>query len=235
MKRIDKESYIDRYTKRLEQFGYSPQTLGWGQHGRQEIRFGVLGEPIIKQAESSVLDVGCGFADFYDYLVERGWQGTYHGVDLVPGLLEIAKQRHPTLDIKEMDILNYPLDEANKCDFVVASGVFNAILQEEDNKAHIERSITHMFHLAKAAVCVDFLSTFVDFQNPIAWHTDPAWAMELAGKLSKRFLIRHDYMPFEFSLIIYCDDSRSQRNVFNAAEKALVQSDKQESNANEGE
>ena len=173
MQQIDKESYIDRYTKRLEQFGYSPKTLGWGQNGRQEVRFSVLGEPIIKDTESSVLDVGCGFADFYDYLVEMGWKGIYHGIDIVPGILEIAQKRHTGLDLQNMDILNYPPDETNKCDFVVASGVFNAILLEEDNKTHIEKSITHMFQLAKVAVCVDFLSTFVDFQNPIAWHTDP--------------------------------------------------------------
>lgn len=218
----DKQAYINRYTNRLKQFGYSPQTLGWGQSGRQEVKFSVLGEPILKQVESSVLDVGCEFADFYDYLVGKGWNGGYHGIDIVPAVLDIAEQRHPQLDLKTMDILDYPPEQANQFDFVVASGVFNAKLQEQDNNEHIERCVTHMFHLARAAVCVDFLSTRVDFQHPTAWHTDPGWAAALANRLSGRFQIRHDYMPFEFSLIVYRDASRSRRNVFTATENDLT-------------
>ena len=35
-----------------------------------------------------------------------------------------------------------------------------------------------MFELCRQAICVDFMSKYVDFQSPEAWHTDPAWAME---------------------------------------------------------
>ncbi len=224
MHRSDKQAYIDRYTKRLQQFGYSPQTLGWGQNGRQEVRFSVLGDLILKQAGCSILDVGCGFADFHDYLVARGWSGRYCGIDIVPGLLEIAKQRHPQLDLRAVDIVDFPLEQASQFDFVVASGVFNAKLEEQDNKEHIERCVTHMFHLTKTATCVDFLSTHVDFQDPLAWHTDPGWAAALANRLSGRFQIRHDYMPFEFALIVFKDASRSRRNVFTATEMDLGRS-----------
>ena len=48
----------------------------------------------------------------------------------------------------------------------------------------------------------------------------PAWALTLGKKLSRRVMLRHDYMPYEFTLIIYSDDTISSRNVFNATEKA---------------
>ena len=73
-----------------------------------------------------------------------------------------------------------------------------------------------MHGLARIAVCVDFMSSHVDFQKPGAWHTDPGWALAEAHKLSRRVRLRHDYMPFEFALFIYRDDAVNERRVFAA-------------------
>lgn len=56
-----------------------------------------------------------------------------------------------------------------------------------------------MARLARRVVCVDF-------QRPESWHTDPSWAIGLARRFTKRFKLRHDYMPFEFALVMYCSD-----------------------------
>ena len=216
----DRQEYIERYERRVREFGYSPEALGWGKKGRQEVRFGVLCRPILKYPNSSVLDVGCGFGDFYDYLVALGWSGSYCGVDLVPGLLKIAKERHPRLDLRNLDITADDL-KLDMHDFVIASGLFNANLSSGENFEQITKALRNMYHLSRIAVCVDFMSTYVDFQHPQGWHTDPGWAFALAKSLSKRVMLRHDYMPFEFALMIYKDDSISDRNVFNSTETAI--------------
>jgi SAM-dependent methyltransferase len=211
----DLRSYIERYEKRLEEFGYSPETLGWGTFGRQEVRFAVLAESILKFPSSSVLDVGCGFADLYVFLRQRGWHGRYVGIDLVPGLLRVARERSPGLDLREIDITSEgAAGTLGRHDFVVSSGALNARLEYEENAGHIMSALKSMHDCARIAVAVDFLSTYVDFQKPGSWHTDPAWAFGVAKKLSRRVALRHDYMPFEFALIIYCDDSIGERNVF---------------------
>jgi SAM-dependent methyltransferase len=220
LKEKDRRETIERYENRLRQFGYSPETLGWGKQGRQEVRFGVLSQPILEFSDSSVLDVGCGFADLYDFLVAHGWHGTYCGIDIVPGLLKVARARHPDLDLYEGDIASDALQWV-KYDYVVASGVFNAKLSDGDNLEYIELSLRNMLHLANSAVCVDFMSTHVDFQDPKGWHTDPVWAFTLAKKLSRRVVLRHDYMPYEFALFVYCDDSISMRNVFQVTDALL--------------
>jgi SAM-dependent methyltransferase len=216
----DRQDYIERYEARLRRFGYSPETLGWGKQGRQDIRFGVLSQPILESLNSSVLDVGCGFADFYDYLADRGWKGHYCGIDLVPGLLRVAKERHPELDLYELDITALVL-HLGPYDFVVGTGMFNARLKAGNNLEHIECALRNMRGVANVAVCVDFMSTYVDYQHPEGWHTDPAWALALGKKLSRRVILRHDYMPFEFALIIYCSDTISSRNVFEATEQVV--------------
>ena len=211
MDRADRAAYVERYEQRLREHGHSPATLGWGKPGREHVRFQVMADVVQEVGATSVLDVGCGFADLYDHLMQQGWVGRYCGIDIVPGLLAEARQRHPTLDLQEADIAAY--EPADTFDVVVASGVFNARLHNEDNREHIARSVERMHALARRAVCVDFMSTYVDFQSPDGWHTDPAWALALGHALSKRLRLRHDYMPFEFALIVYRDDEHPG-NVF---------------------
>jgi SAM-dependent methyltransferase len=215
VKTEDRLDYVQRYEKRLQEFGYSPATLGWGVHGRQEVRFSVLAEPALRIPESSVLDVGCGFCDLYDFLRERGWHGRYTGIDIVPGLLELDRQRHPDLDLREVDITD-DSEALGEYDFVISSGALNAALPSGDNESHIDLALRNMYRRSRYATCVDFLSTYVDFQKPGAHHTNPGWALAAAKQLTRRVLLRHDYMPYEFSLFLFHDDAVSEHNVFQA-------------------
>jgi SAM-dependent methyltransferase len=220
----DRRDYIRRYEGRLEQFGHSPETLGWGRHGRQEVRFSVLAEYALRNPSASILDVGCGFADLYDFLRERGWNGVYTGLDIVPGLLAEARRSKPFLDLRETDI-TVAGDDLPEYDLVVASGVFNARLTAGDNQAHIADALRAMYARARHYAAVDFLSTMVDFQKEGAWHTDPSWALSAAQRISRRVLLRHDYMPYEFAVILFRDDEVSGRNVFRAYEEVLERKD----------
>jgi SAM-dependent methyltransferase len=220
MEDADRQDYIARYEGRLKRFGYSPESLGWGRHGRQEVRFSVLADYALCNRTVSILDVGCGFADLYDFLRARGWGGIYTGLDIVPGLLQEAHRRHPLLDLHEADITEIG-DSLPQYDVVVASGVFNAELRAGDNRTHISESLNAMWDRARHHVAVDFLSTIVDFQQEGAWHTDPCWALQLARRFSRRVLLRHDYMPYEFALFVFKDDSISPRNVFQEYEQRM--------------
>jgi SAM-dependent methyltransferase len=199
MEAVDRQAYVERYERRLAEHGHAPETLGW-RPGRERARFGVVADVIADTGARSLLDVGCGFADLLDFLREQGWDGDYHGIDLVPGLLAEARRRHPALRFEEADIADY--EPGRAFDVVVASGVFNYELQAEDNRDHIARSVARMFALARRAICVDFLTTAVDHRHPGAWHTDPAWALDLGRRLSERAELRQDYLPFEFALVV---------------------------------
>jgi SAM-dependent methyltransferase len=217
VKTEDRLNYVERYEKRLQEFGYSPETLGWGINGRQAVRFSVLAELALNQADSSVLDVGCGFCDLYDFLRKYGWQGRYTGIDIVPGLIDLARQRHPVLDVRELDITD-DCASLDDYDFVISSGALNATLPSGDNERHIESALRAMYLHSRRAACVDFMSSYVDFQKPGAHHTDPGWAFAMAKRITRRALLRHDYMPFEFSLFLFRDDAVSERRVFSAFE-----------------
>jgi SAM-dependent methyltransferase len=213
MQPADRAAYVERYEARLRRHGRSPEALGWGTLGREHVRHCVMAAVLEEVGAESVLDVGCGFADLHEHLRARGWPGTYHGIDIVPGLLAEARRASPELDLQEADVTEYRRGEHELFDVAVASGVFNARLASEPNPEHVARSVRRMFELSRLAVCVDFLSAHVDYRHPDGWHTDPAWALDLAAGLSRRFRLRHDYMPFEFALTIYRRDEHPG-NVF---------------------
>ena len=63
----DIEIYLERYNNRLKEFGYDAKTLGWGGgKNKQFERFKALTEIGIQEGDS-VLDFGCGFADYFEY------------------------------------------------------------------------------------------------------------------------------------------------------------------------
>jgi len=221
MRDEDRMDFIRRYENRLRETGYSPETLGWGKNGRQEVRFSVLADFALRDTSSSVLDVGCGFADLYEFLAGHGWRGRYTGIDIVPGLLEVARQRHPCIDVREADITDQTV-LLDQYDFVISSGIFNAALPSGMNEVNVENALRRMVQLSRRATCVDFLSTYVDFQKPGAHHTDPCWAFALAMRITRRVILRDDYMPYEFSMFLFTDDSISDRRVFQSFERQIA-------------
>lgn len=200
-----------RYTERYETFGYSPRTLGWGKQGRQALRFSVL-TGIGDLQGKSVLDVGCGFGDLYSFLTARGWTGHYVGIDLVSVLVEEGKKRFPDAELLVGDFEEQIFDEP--FDYVIASGIFNFRLTQEDNWAYIMRTLEKMLAIASLGVGVDFMTSWVDFQDPIAFHTDPCILVQNIRNLTRRFALRQDYMPYEYALYLYHDTPVNHDNTF---------------------
>ncbi len=65
---IFRQSQIkEGYEQNIHHFGYNAKTLGWFSRKSQEKRFDVMFKQLNDWNNLSILDVGCGFADFYDY------------------------------------------------------------------------------------------------------------------------------------------------------------------------
>ncbi len=198
MNQQDLVKYLDRYNQRYAQYGYDPKTLGWGGgKERQWLRFKILTEIGIRENDS-VLDVGCGFADLYGYLTENGWSGKYLGVDINPTLLESGRRQYPGVELRQADILCDSVE--NKFDWVIESGIFNAKLEYEHNLKYIENMMSRMFDLSVKGIACDFMSTYVDFQHPDAYHTDPSDVIRIGKRIGAGVIVRMDYLPYEFAV-----------------------------------
>lgn len=208
----DKKYIIGRYHKLLEKYGYSPKSIGWPK-GDPEFRYHVLTSIAKFQDGETLLDLGCGFGDLYSFLKKYSPNVTYMGVDFNHELIEIGKKVYPNADLRVGDIMK---DDFGVFDWVVGYGIFNNRLPETSNEDSIKVTIQKMFQIAKKGVSVNFLSSYVDYMNPMACHVSPEWAFSFAKTLTKRVTLRHDYMPYDFFLYIYKDEI-NDGNVFREA------------------
>jgi len=199
----DRAAYATRYRERLVRYGHDPRTLGWS-NGRQELRFDALLAACPLDAAGSILDVGCGFGDLFAHLRARGWSGHYTGVDFIPDLIEVGRGAHPEADLRVADVSEL---EGERFDLVIASGIFNAVLLHEDPWKNVSKTLAAMFRLCRVAAASDFISSYVDYEDPGVLYTEPERVFAFAKTLTRRVRLLHDYLPFEFAVAIYRDDA----------------------------
>jgi len=86
----------DFFSSKAKEHGDSVRSLAWESDYTQQTRFAVLSE-IAPLDGMRVLDVGCGKADLFAFLLDRGTDVNYYGVDFTRELLEIARKKYPGL------------------------------------------------------------------------------------------------------------------------------------------
>jgi SAM-dependent methyltransferase len=198
MNERDKEKIITRYSERLNKYGYSAETLGWGKKDRRNLRFHILASQWNMNG-NSVLDFGCGFGDFYAYAEHAGLEIDYTGVDINPDLIAEAKRVYPHLKLYSADIFQEELPAKNY-DYIISSGTHNTKI--ENNEAFIENTFAAFNKYAKKGFALNFISNKAEIKYPDVYYSDPAYILGLCYKYSIRIVLRNDYMPFEFTVFV---------------------------------
>ena len=76
-KKIEEEA-VTRYQKRFYELGETPRALGWGCKEDQITRFEAMRKNVDFDGKI-VMDIGCGFADWYTYMKSKGVKCKYIG------------------------------------------------------------------------------------------------------------------------------------------------------------
>lgn len=212
------DKIIKKYNNMLEKNGPTAKALGWTKN-RQALRFKILIDNFNFKNGSSILDFGCGFGDLYKYLQEKEPTSlNYTGIDINKKIISEGLRMHPDADLRVLDLEKNSFEE--KYDFVVSSGVFN--IKRDDSFAFFEKIFEKLFSTAQVGVAINFLSDKVDFFTEDSFHFSPESVLSNAYKYSKRVILRNDYMPFEFTLVVFKDDQFDEdKVVFKEYEKYI--------------
>ena len=197
----DKKLIQNRYNERLNKYGENIEALASGTIERRTIRFDILTEIGIENG-SSVLDVGCGFADFFKHLKEKNIDVLYTGIDIVPELIKVSKLKYPGLDLQYRDLQKEPFMKSSY-DYVVCSQVFNLEMGSNSNEVLVKEMIKIMFKIARKGVAIDFLTSYVDFKQEHLHYYEPEKIISYSKKLTRRITLRHDYPLFEFCVYLF--------------------------------
>jgi SAM-dependent methyltransferase len=212
----DKANVINRYTQKYSLYGHSQKSVGWGEKGRQELRFSVLSS-LWDFKNASVLDIGAGFGDFYNFIGKDNI-AYYQGFDIVPVLVEKGNQLYGSnknFKLTLGDFMEMPPER--EYDIVIISGLFNFKLANNNNYSFINDVITKALANCSIGVAANFITDRVDYQDDVIFNSSPEKIIEIVLKHTRNFLLRNDYMPFEFSIFLNKDDTFSPSDaIFNS-------------------
>lgn len=198
-----------KYESLYDKFGHSPKSLGWTK-GMQEVRFANLVSQVPVKSKC-ILEIGCGFGEMVPFLRQGlGDDLQYTGIDIVQDFVVDAKSRFgdERREFETMDFLAVDTPfEPKQFDFVLASGIFNDKIEGSNPREHITACMELAAKSSKYGFAFDFLSDRVDYRHAHTEHSNPSQVLELAYAISRRVVLRNDYMPFEFSICVYLEET----------------------------
>lgn len=193
-----KNLYQDAFRKN----GDSPAAVLWPK-GRQTERFYALSKNIKNAGGFSVLDFGCGLAHFKEYLDAHYSQVDYSGADIVDEFLTHNRTKFANSNFLKPE----ELYKSEKCyDYIFSSGAFNILYvdNKEEHKKIVFDILTKLFQKTNKYLSVNFMTDQVDFQQQAAYHQNIEELFSFCSKnLTKRLEIDQSYMPFEFTITLW--------------------------------
>jgi SAM-dependent methyltransferase len=192
-------AYIIKYHKDLINQNPNDHDLSMGWSGdTQAIRFKHLAA-IDDLNNKSILDVGCGNAKLYDYLVQLYPTIRYVGLDLIDEFLNAAIQRLG--HIKDVIFYqgNFMSDQLPLLDYYLVSGALN---YKNANPLFIFESIKHLFNSARLGLGFNLLSTVPDNQNfAIAYNKQMIF--EFCKMLTPKCKFIDGYLENDYTIYLY--------------------------------
>ncbi|MFH1387563.1 MAG: class I SAM-dependent methyltransferase [bacterium] len=206
---------IDYYENLLAQHGENYKALDWNSVDSQKLRYKIFKEIFIygkKAAGISILDVGCGFGDFYGFLKADSTLArnkiNYTGFDISQKLIDVAKKKYPDAKFEVKDILAERY--LPKYDYIFCSGALNIRLVDIDTHLDlVKEMLNRMYDLSSCGLAVNFLS---EGYLPIAdkeglnsgryFYFNPEEIIHYCRFMATRYIIRHDYHPGDFTVYL---------------------------------
>ena len=188
------------YEEKVRTYGYDHRGLGFGNRSSQERRF----EALLDLGDFDgrrLLDVGCGFGDFLAFLLERGIEPRYTGIDVCAPMIERCEARFSRGGNRFLvaDALTFQPD--GPYDFVVASGLFG--LEAEGARERIRPTLRRMFSWARIGISANFLSARSPRHAARRVYVEPAEVLAQAFELTPAVRLDHTYLPNDFTIHLY--------------------------------
>lgn len=150
--------------------------------------------------DRSILDVGSGTGTFLDYLRQAPGPVSYVGIDVSEEMVTRSRSKYPGEQFEVAEILAY--DPPVPFDYVACFGTFN--IDTEDAEARLPEILTRIFNLSTVAAHISLLTDY--YPGELAPHIRP-WSphrvLELAMQVTPNVILRHDYLPQDFSVTLY--------------------------------
>lgn len=157
-------------------------------------------------ASVSLLDLGCGLAHFYEFMQAHGVTNIeYSGIDLSEKYLSVAKEKHPGVSFRALDVRAEP-ELMGTYDYVVMNGLFNYRGKHTQGEMldYWSSMIDVAYRHCNYGIAFNVMSKIVEWERDDLFHLSfDDLAAHVSKNLSRNFVIRHDYRMYEYTTYVY--------------------------------
>ena len=209
MNRIEKKVAI-HYGEKFETYGATPKGVDWKDQTSQYLRFEQLLKVLIptSSSESTIKlnDLGCGYAELYDYLMKYlSIPFEYHGYDISKPCIEYL-QSQKKIENKHFHLIE-DANDLKLADYTVASGIFNVKMDEteEDWLNYILKTIKVIDEKSIKGFSFNCLTSYSDAhkKRPDLYYADPLYLFDYIKKnIAQNIVLYHDYGMYDFTIVV---------------------------------
>jgi len=153
--KLDRKKHIEAYYKPKIGKGLPDfEVLGWESKEAQYMRFEILTSNVDIR-NKKILDVGCGLGNLLEYLMDKGINVEYTGVDILEDMIKSVKSKNLPGKFYCMDIFKENPFGMKNFDIIYTSGIFN--LNMGNNMEFLKKAFGRFVELAKEKVVFNLL------------------------------------------------------------------------------
>jgi SAM-dependent methyltransferase len=179
--------------------------MDWKNETTQSLRFQIISKYIKFGECPSILDVGCGNSEFYNFCKKENFDYNYLGVDINELMVNESNKQYgqgTARLINDIDELN---TDKLLFDYVICSGTFNAKLNnsKEEWEVFFYDNLQKMFDLTNKSLIFNCMTPTVDFEYDRLYYPSlDSLSKFIASNLTRNFIIDHSYDLYEMTVEI---------------------------------
>lgn len=177
------------YKQAILKYGITARGVHWNSKFSQYVRFEVISKYINQEQNISIIDAGCGFAEYLNFLQNRKlYFKSYIGIDCEEHMIQISKTRFPNYKFYKLDVLN---DKLPFADYYICSGAMNLLTQVQ-----MKNFIKNCFFASNKGFIFNFLKTH-SFTN-----INKDDILSYCKKLSNKVSVEDNYLENDCTIFL---------------------------------
>lgn len=193
---------INYYNKKVIEHGPVSKGVDWNGKESQYLRFNILSNIFEEKNNFSLLDYGCGYGEFLNYLNINHYKNiTYTGFDLSTEMITQAQLKFPNNHFTNETPKNFIYD------YTILSGTLHVKLKNNKDKwkKHIIKTLNHLNQISKKGFAFNLLTSYSDreYMKNHLYYASPEEIFKYCKlNFSNNVLLDHSYDLYEFTIFV---------------------------------
>jgi SAM-dependent methyltransferase len=194
----------DYYSAKLAAHGATSKGVDWKNADSHDLRHRQFLRLFEGSPDASVLDLGCGYGDFFRFLRAAGHRGPFVGYDIAPAMISKARELHGEAADRQWLVGGKP---AETFDFAVASGILNVKgeVSIERWARYVNATIELLAGAGRRGFAFNLLSLASDPErrrNDLYYADAGAMLTHCLARFGRHVALLHDYDLYEFTVVV---------------------------------